>query len=192
MRQPLGRPSPVKTLQPVSAKSRDHRTMETAPIPSSLHIGATWMPESWPEDQWALDVGRMKELGINCVRLFETAWHRFEPREWEFDFDWATRVLDMLKDAGIGAVIATPSAAPPAWMVSKYPEILRVTPDGRRSGHAPGRRYSVVSSRYREFCARIVDQMVHAFRGHEAVVGWQIDSQMSGADYGNEARRAFH
>jgi len=134
----------------------------------------------------------MKEVGINCVRLFETAWHRFEPREWEFDFDWASRILDLLKEAGIGAVIATPTAAPPAWMLSKYPEVLRVTPDGRRGGHAPGRRYSVVSSRYREFCARIVDQMVHAFRGHEAIVGWQIDNQMFGADYGNEARRSFH
>jgi len=34
--------------------------------------------------------------------------------------------------------------------------------------------------------------MVHAFRGHEAVIGWQIDHEMSGADYGPEARRTFH
>ncbi|MDB5321456.1 MAG: beta-galactosidase [Phycisphaerales bacterium] len=168
--------------------------MSDQPIvsPSPLYIGAAWQPELWPEDQWALDVARMKEVGINCVRLFDFAWHRFEPREWEFDFEWAVRILDMLKEAGISVVAATPTAAPPAWMTAKYPEILQVTPEGRRTGHGRARRYSVVSSRYREFCSRIVDQMVHAFRGHDAIVGWQIDNQMSGADYGNEARRTFH
>jgi beta-galactosidase GanA len=157
-----------------------------------LYIGATWQPEAWPEDQWALDIARMKEVGINCVRLFEFAWHRFEPREWEFDCQWAVQVLDQLRDAGISAVVATPTAAPPEWMVAKYPDILQVTPEGHRTVNCNGRRYSVVSSRYREFCSRIIDQMVHAFRGHEAVVGWQIDHEMTGADYGNEARRAFH
>ena len=57
---------------------------ESIPSPSTpLHIGAAWHPELWPEDQWPLDVARMKEVGINRVRLFEFAWHRFEPREWE-------------------------------------------------------------------------------------------------------------
>lgn len=168
-------------------------TTDPTSAPSTpLYIGAAWEPETWPEDQWPLDIARMKEVGINCVRLFDFAWHRFEPREWEFDFDWASRILDMLKEAGISVIAATPTAAPPAWMTAKYPEILQVTPEGRRTPHARGRRYSVVSARYREFCSRIVDQMVHAFRGHDAIIGWQIDNQMSGADYGNEARRGFH
>src|SRR4051794_39282351 len=161
-------------------------------FPSPIHIGAAWQPEIWPEDQWAPDVARMKEVGVNCVRLFDFAWHRFEPREWEFDFEWATRVLDLLRDAQIDVIAATPTACPPAWLAARYPEIVRVTPDGRRVPHGRGRRYSVVSPRYREFCVRVVDQMVHAFRGHEAIIGWQIDHQMHGADYSNEARRAFH
>ena len=168
--------------------------MSDSPNPTShpLRLGVAWHPEHWPDDQWPLDIARMKELGVTCVRLFESAWHRFEPREWEFDFDWAVRILDQLKEAGIGAILATPTAAPPAWMCAKYPEVLRVTPDGRRVTHGHDRPYSVVSSRYREFCSRVVDQMVHAFRGHDAVIGWQIDDRISGADYGNEARRAFH
>jgi beta-galactosidase GanA len=163
-----------------------------APAPHPLHLGVHWHPEHWPEDQWPLDIERLKEAGVSCVRLFESAWHRFEPREWEFDFEWAVRVLDQLRDAGLKVILATPTAAPPAWMSFKYPEILRVTPDGRRLTHGHPRPYSVVSSRYREFCTRVADQMVHAFRGHDAVIGWQIDDCINGADYGNEARRAFH
>jgi beta-galactosidase GanA len=157
-----------------------------------LHLGAAWQPELWPEDQWAGDIDRMASAGITTVRLFDFAWNRFEPREWEFDFEWATRLLDQLRDAGLRVIVATPTAAPPAWMAAKYPEILQVTPDAKRLGHGRRRHYSVVSSRYREFAARIIDQMVHAFRGHEAIVGWQIDHQPAGADYGPEARRAFH
>jgi beta-galactosidase GanA len=165
---------------------------ESAPSSVPLHVGAAWYPECWPEDQWRADVDRMKELGVNCVRLFESAWHRLEPREWEHDFEWANRALDMLKEADIGVVLATPTAAPPAWLVTKYPEVLATRPDGRRLAHGRRRHYSPVSARYREFCARIVDQMVHAFRGHDAVVGWQVDNELGGADYGPEARRAFH
>jgi beta-galactosidase GanA len=162
------------------------------PAPRRFHVGAVWQPELWPEDQWAADIGRMREVGVNAVRLFDFAWHRFEPREWEFEFDWAVRLLDQLKTAGIDVIVATPTAAPPAWMTTRYPEILQYLPEGRRATHGRRRQYSVVSSKYREFTARIIDQMVHAFRGHEAIVGWQIDHEMSGADYGPEARRAFH
>src|SRR5690349_18524983 len=98
-------------------------TPANTPNPKRLHVGASWQPELWPEEQWSRDVDRMREVGVNCVRLFDFAWRRFEPREWEFEFDWAVRVLDKLKEAGIDAIIATPSAAPPPWMASKHPEI---------------------------------------------------------------------
>src|SRR3954468_24777824 len=168
----------------------DNPTPDTTASP--LLFGAAWQPELWPEDQWPRDIDRMKDAGINTVRLFDYAWARFEPREWEFDFEWANRLLDMLKEAGLKVIVATPTAAPPAWMSAKYPEILQVTPHAKRLGHGRRRHYSVVSSRYREFCARIIDQMVHSFRGHDAIAGWQVDHQPGGADYGPEARRAFH
>jgi beta-galactosidase GanA len=158
---------------------------------TQLPLGASWYPELWPEDQWALDVVRMKDVGVTVVRLFEYAWHRFEPREWEYDFDWAHRVLDLLHGSGLKAVIATPTAAPPAWLTSKYPEVLGTDAQGRRGGRIR-HPYSVVSTRYREFCTRIVDQMVHSFRGHDAILAWQIDSGIDGLEYGGEARRLFH
>jgi beta-galactosidase GanA len=167
-------------------------TPADTPHPKRLHVGASWQPELWPEEQWARDIDRMREVGVNCVRLFDFAWHKFEPREWEFEFDWAVRVLDKLKEAGIDAIVATPTAAPPPWMATRHPEILQYLPEGRRTTPGKRRNYSVISPRYREFVGRIVDQMVHAFRGHEAIVGWQVDHEMSGADYGPEARRTFH
>src|SRR6185503_298806 len=158
---------------------------------SELPLGASWYPELWPEDQWAIDVARMKEAGVTVVRLFEYAWHRLEPREWEYDFEWANRVLNLLQENNLKAVIATPTACPPAWLTGKYPEVLGTDLQGRR-GHRTRHPYSPVSSRHREFCTRIVDQMVHSFRGHDAILAWQIDSGIDGSEFGGEARRLFH
>ena len=54
-----------------------------------LLIGASWYPEMWPEGQWPEDIARMREIGFNVVRMFEFAWHRFEPQEGRYDFDCA-------------------------------------------------------------------------------------------------------
>ena len=67
--------------------------LPTDQTPSPFHLGAVWRPETWPDDQWPADIARMQDAGVNAVRLFDSAWHRFEPREWEFDFEWANKNL---------------------------------------------------------------------------------------------------
>ncbi len=146
----------------------------------------------WPEHQWPLDVARMRELNFNIVRLFEFAWHRLEPTEGTFDFTWAHRVLDLCHSAGIGVIIGTPTAAPPAWLTAARPEILRTTADGKRVTHGQRKHYSVYSKRYRQDCARIVHAMAAELASHPAVVGWQIDNEMDGQDFSREAVDGFH
>jgi len=157
-----------------------------------LLIGASWYPEMWPPEEWPKDVARMRELGFNIVRMFEFAWHRFEPREGAYDFDWALRVMDLCAEAGIAVMVGTPTAAPPAWLTSKYPDVLRTWPDGRRATHGRRGHGSVTSATYRRLCARIVGHMVQAFAGHPALHSWQIDNEMGGGDYGQEALQGFH
>ncbi len=157
-----------------------------------LRIGASWYPEMWPHQEWPKDVARMKELGFNVVRLFEFAWHRFEPAEGRYDFDWALAVMDLCYRAGIDVLVGTPTAAPPAWLTAKYPEVLQVGPDGRRATHGRRKHYSHLSRRYRALAAGIVGKMVEAFADHPALHSWQIDNEMSGRDYSDESRDLFH
>ncbi len=157
-----------------------------------LLIGASWYPEMWPSEEWPRDIARMRELGFNVVRLFEFAWHRFEPEEGRFETDWAVALLDMLHEAGIGAMIGTPSAAPPAWLTAKYPEVLRIDAKGRRATHGQRKHGSHISRRYRSLCERIVTVMAEALGHHPAVHSWQIDNEMGGRDFGEEAFSAFH
>lgn len=157
-----------------------------------LHIGASWYPEMWPAEEWPKDISRMKEIGFSLVRLFEFAWKRFEPGEGEYDFAWARDILDQLHAAGIGAMIGTPTAAPPAWLTSRYPDVLQTGTGGKLASHGMRKHYNHHSATYRRFARRIAGKMAQELGDHPAVHSWQIDNEMSGFDYGPETRGHFH
>lgn len=166
--------------------------MSTIERDDKLYIGASWYPEMWPEEEWPKDIARMQELGFNIVRVFEFAWHKLEPSEENYQFDWAQRLLDLCHEGGIAVMLGTPTAAPPAWLTSQYPEVLQVTAQGNRRKHGQRKHGSHVSARYRDFCKRITQKMVEQLGTHPAVQSWQIDNEMSGSDYSEEAHAAFH
>ena len=72
---------------------------------------------------------------------------------------WLDRAIRLLEKHHIAVVLGTPTAGPPAWLTHKYPETLRVEPDGQRV--APGNRAhgSPTSVKYREFCRGIAEEM---------------------------------
>lgn len=157
-----------------------------------LRLGVSWYPEMWPEDQWEPDVSRMAAMGLAVVRLFEFAWHRCEPAEGRVDLSWALRVMDLCHRHGLQVMVGTPTAAPPAWLTTAYPEVLGTHPDGSRHQHGQRKHFNHHSRRYRELCAGIVTRFAEAFSGHPALHSWQIDNEMSGFDHGAETRDLFH
>ena len=89
-------------------------------------FGVEYYPEHWPEARWEEDARLMQEMGITAVRLGEFSWVKFEPREGEYHFEWLDRALDVLYRHGIRAILGTPTAAPPAWLIEAHPEYLPV------------------------------------------------------------------
>lgn len=157
-----------------------------------VHLGVSWYPEMWPASEWPEDIAKMKELGFTLVRLFEFAWKRFEPEEGVYDFAWARSILDQMHAAGIQAMLGTPSAAPPAWLTSKYPEVLKTDFSGKTATHGQRKHGNPHSAKYVALCRGIVARMAEELGDHPAVHSWQIDNEMSGFDYGEETRRHFH
>lgn len=167
------------------------------PTPSSfsdsqLEYGVSWYPEMWPEAEWEADADRMAEVGFTLIRVFEFAWSRFEPAEGQYEFDWAVRILDLLHERGIKVMLGTPTAAPPAWLTSSYPEVLGMDRKGKRKTHGKRKHYNAHSVTYRKFSRAIVAKMVEELGAHPAVHSWQIDNEMSGFDYGPETVEHFH
>jgi beta-galactosidase len=156
-----------------------------------MKFGSAWYPEHWPKSRWPKDIELMKKAGMNVVRIAEFAWSTMEPEEERYEFGWLDDVLGLLDKAGIDAVIGTPTAAPPAWLTSGYPEVLVVEADGRRARHGARCHFNPCSRTYLGFCQRIVEQMASRYGKHARVTGWQIDNEYSRISYDEETRAAF-
>jgi beta-galactosidase len=174
--------SPEKNTIPTQLPGRD-----------ALLMGTDWYPEQWPESRWETDLQMMEAAHLQVVRVAEFAWSRMEPSEGQFDFAWLDRAIRLAEKHHIAVVVGTPTAAPPAWLTQRYPDTLRVEPNGQRVTHGNRAHGSVTSARYREYCRRIADEMGKHF-GHDAnVVGWQIDNEYGYGlmSYDEDARHQF-
>lgn len=87
-------------------------------------LGAAYYPEDWNESEQEHDIAYMKQCGLKCVRIAEFAWHKMEPCEGQFDFEWLHKIMDKLWNAGISVILGTPTATPPIWLISKESEML--------------------------------------------------------------------
>ena len=87
----------------------------------NIYLGAAYYPELWSEEEFKKDITRMKETGVNCMRIGEFAWSKMEPKEGEFDFSIFEKVVDTLYENGISTVMCTPTCTPPRWLFKKYP-----------------------------------------------------------------------
>jgi beta-galactosidase len=166
-------------------------TWAADPMPA-LFYGAAWYPEQWPESGWDADLARMQAAGLNVVRIGEFAWSSLEPAEGRYELDWMERAIAAASRHGLVTIIGTPTDAPPAWMTTHYPEILRVAEDGQRLQHGSRRQFSIGSEKYRELCRKIVERLGARFGHNPHVVAWQIGNEYTEESYDAESRARFH
>lgn len=141
-------------------------------------LGVDYYPEQWDSALMEADMDRILELGCNVIRIGEFAWHRMEPEEGRFDFSFFDGVIAMAKEKGLQVIFGTPTATPPAWLIHKHPDILSQFPDGSSRAFG-GRHVSCYSSQpYREYCARIITQLVEHYKDEKTIVAWQIDNEL--------------
>jgi beta-galactosidase len=133
----------------------------------------------------------MRDAGMTVVRVGDFAWSRLEPQEGRFDLDWLEAAVDLAAAHGLRCLLATPTAAPPAWLSTRYPETLAVTAQGRRLEHGNRAHASVTSPRYRELCRRVTSALAQRFGGSPAVLGWQVDNELNTVSYDEGTRRQF-
>ncbi len=144
-----------------------------------ITLGTCYYPEHWDRTLWEEDLDRMKEAGIETVRIAEFAWILMEPSEGCFDFSLFEDFLNLADSKGMNVIVGTPTATPPAWLTEKYPEVLNADIRGTLYRHGARRQYNYNSPKYRELCTRIVEKMAEAYAKHPSVVGWQIDNELN-------------
>lgn len=143
-----------------------------------LHFGVDYYPEHWEQERWDVDATLMQKMGIQMVRMAEFSWHKLQPSEDVFDFAWLDEAIELLGKYGIYTIVGTPTAAPPAWMVHKHPDILPIDREGRVRGFG-GRHHDCQSNPiYREYIRKLVTQMAKHFGENPYVIGWQPDNEL--------------
>ncbi|MDR1419885.1 MAG: beta-galactosidase [Treponema sp.] len=142
-------------------------------------LGTCYYPEHWDESLWKDDLSRMKKNGVDVIRIAEFAWNKIEPREGDFTFDFFDRFLELTLKADMSVVFATPTATPPAWLSSQYPEILNARMDGVLLRHGMRRHYNYNSPVYRRFTETIVEKTARHYGPHPSIIGWQIDNELN-------------
>ncbi len=157
-----------------------------------LLVGAAWYPEQWPEAQWEPDLQKMEAAHIHLVRVGEFAWSTMEPAEGNYQWDWLDHAIAAAAKHHIVVVLGTPTAAPPAWLTTKYPQTLRVEQNGQRAEHGNRQQFSFADPKYRELARDIAGRMATRYGHNPDVVGWQIDNELSAVDFGPPAREQWH
>lgn len=142
-------------------------------------LGVCYYPEHWDKSLWRDDLKRMKEYGIEVIRIAEFAWNRFEPHEGEFTLDFFDEFMDMTLEEDIKVIFCTPSATPPAWMSENYPEILNADFDGNLVRHGQRRHCNLNSEKYRFFVSRITQKLAEHYSKYKNIIAWQLDNEIN-------------
>ena len=144
-----------------------------------LTLGVCYYPEHWDKTLWKDDLKRMKEYGIEVIRIAEFAWNKFEPHEGKFTFEFFDEFMDLALAEDMKVIFCTPTATPPAWMSEKYPEILNADIDGHLIRHGLRRQHNMNSPKYLEFTARIVEKLAEHYSKYPNIILWQLDNEIN-------------
>ncbi|MDP9888824.1 beta-galactosidase [Pseudarthrobacter enclensis] len=159
-----------------------------------IAFGGDYNPEQWPVNVRLEDLDLMQEAGVNFLSVGIFSWALLEPAEGHYDFGWLDEVMDNLAGIGVKVALATATAAPPAWLVRKHPEILPVTADGTVLGPGSRRHYTPSSAIYRRYAAGITRMLAERYKGHRALALWHVDNELGchvSEFYGEEDAAAF-
>ncbi|MDI4647157.1 beta-galactosidase [Cohnella sp. F6_2S_P_1] len=88
-----------------------------------------------------MDAALLQAAGVNVVRIAEFAWSKMEPRPGEYDWSWLDEIIGLLVAHGIQAVLGTPTATPPKWLMDRHPDLYMRDDQGHARGFGNRRHY---------------------------------------------------
>ena len=98
---------------------------------NEILYGVAYYDEYMPYDRIETDFKMIRDAGMNVIRIAESTWSTWEPKEGVFDFTHLHRMLDCATKYELKVIVGTPTYAIPSWLAKKYPDILAVTHNGK-------------------------------------------------------------
>jgi len=146
-----------------------------------IWYGGDYNPDQWDKATWDEDLRMFKLSGIDVATLNVFGWSKNQPDEDTYDFEWLDEMMDKLHADGVGVCLATSTAAHPAWMARKYPDVLQVDFNGNKRKFG-GRHNSCPNSpTYRKYAVRMAEKLAERYKDHPALLIWHINNEYGGA-----------
>lgn len=141
-------------------------------------LGVDYYPEQWDPALMDADMDAIRELGGNAIRIAEFAWHLMEPAEGQYDFFFFDHVIALAREKGLRIILGTPTAAIPAWLAKKHPDILSQFENGQPRAFGGRHVCCYNSPRLYEYSEKIIRAMVRHYKDEPQVAAWQIDNEI--------------
>ena len=142
-----------------------------------IYYGGDYNPDQWSEEIWKEDMRLFKLAGINIITLPVFSWAKLEPSEGVYDFSWLDKVLELAWQNGIYTCLATSTAAQPAWMALKYPEVLPVDKEGRKRTYGARVNFCPNSKVYRNASEKLAGKLAERYHSYSGLVVWHIANE---------------
>lgn len=165
--------------------------MINAPGIDKIPYGGDWNPEQWDESEWMKDLETLPKAGIDILTVNVFGWASLQQDEDLWDFSRLDRVLEAASERGFKICLATGTAAHPAWMARKHPDILRVDIQGRKRKFG-GRHNSCPSSpTYRSQSVRLAAELAKRYGAMENLAAWHVSNEYSDACWCESCEKRF-
>ncbi|MCM3173522.1 beta-galactosidase [Paenibacillus sp. MER 99-2] len=156
-----------------------------------MFYGGDYNPEQWDHETHIEDLRMFKLAGIDMATINVFSWALIQPDEVTYNFEGLDQLINSLYESGVYVCLATSTAAHPAWMAKKYPDVLRVDADGRKRKFG-GRHNSCPNSpTYRKYSEKMADKLAERYKNHPAVLVWHISNEYGGDCYCDNCEKAF-
>ncbi|MEI7025588.1 beta-galactosidase [Paenibacillus sp. y28] len=153
--------------------------------------GGDYNPEQFPKDIWDEDMRLFQLAGIDIATVNVFSWALNQPDEHTYQFDWLDEVLNKLHENGVYACMGTSTAAHPAWMARKYPDILTVTADGKKRKFGKRHNSCPHSPTYRHYATAMARKLAERYRDHPAVLLWHVSNEIGNRCYCERCEQGF-
>lgn len=151
----------------------------------NILYGVAYYHEYMPSDRLDEDVQLMKNAGISVVRVGESTWSLFEPREGKFEFTWMDRIINKMHEAGIKVILGTPTYSIPAWLWYKHPEVLLTYQEGGKAYYGIRQNMDITNPTFLFYSERIIRKMMEHYADHPGVIGFQVDNETTSRGVNN-------